>query len=118
LIPLKSLGMVAVAIAIAFEWDSNSGSFRLIRLDLSFHWLKKLSSSNRKGVLIFYRRCGTHLKRFPEADHPACTIKSGENVSDPCLSCSGLRIINSRITFSKSNRFLNQSYVFSQKICP
>jgi hypothetical protein len=34
------------------------------------------------------------------------------------LSFSGLRIVNSRITSSKRNHFLNQSYVFSEKICP
>jgi hypothetical protein len=35
-----------------------------------------------------------------------------------CWLFSGLAIVNSWITFSKLNQFLNQSYVFSEKICP
>jgi hypothetical protein len=34
-----------------------------------------------------------------------------------CLSFSQLRIINIRITSSKLNQFLNQSHMFSKKIC-
>jgi hypothetical protein len=34
------------------------------------------------------------------------------------LYFSGLRIVDSRITSSKLTQFLNQSPVFSEKICP
>jgi hypothetical protein len=44
-------------------------------------------------------------------------IDAGEKYATPCLSFLGLRITNSRMAFSKLIQFLNQSYVFSEKIC-
>jgi hypothetical protein len=55
----------------------------------------------------FGRQKGPEIKSRVARKYLAC-----------CPSFSGLRIVNSQITSSKSNQFLNQSYAFSEKISP
>jgi hypothetical protein len=70
-------------------------------------WYRSLRSSRKVNIRSLQLSWGQWGK-----------IHGDEKAGNPCLSFSGLRILNSQITSSKLNQFLNWSSMFSEQICP
>jgi hypothetical protein len=95
------------------EWDqwSSRAVIRNIRSSCANVCTPKVESQFLDCIILIMHTDRGCAKSWPP-------MQAGEKSLTPCRSVSGLRIVNSRITSSRLNQFLNQSYVFSKKISP